>query len=97
MNENEMDRSVYGLWIFSVTELFFRGRFIFPPDNNWGNPLANGSVTGMIGVIARREAHMAIDMLTVTGNSFGNMTDVLKNVFYERIFYLLTQINKQVC
>lgn len=44
-----------------------RYRAILPPDREWGNPQENGSVTGMIGVIARREADIAVDSITITG------------------------------
>ncbi|XP_076045737.1 glutamate receptor ionotropic, delta-1-like [Oratosquilla oratoria] len=38
-----------------------------PPDGLWGVPLANGSIFGMIGQIARHEVDMAIDEITITG------------------------------
>jgi len=40
---------------------------VTPADGQWGGPLDNGEVTGMIGQVARREAHLAIDEITITG------------------------------
>ena len=37
-------------------------------DGQWGEVLPSGWVTGMIGVVARREADMAINEITVTGD-----------------------------
>ena len=39
-----------------------------PPDNTWGNPQEDGTVTGMIGMAARQDAHFSIDEITITGN-----------------------------
>ena len=41
-----------------------------PPDEKWGGPLKNGSVTGMIGMAHRHDAHFSIDEITVTGKGF---------------------------
>ncbi|XP_045588740.1 glutamate receptor ionotropic, delta-1 [Procambarus clarkii] len=35
-------------------------------DGQWGGKLANGTITGMIGLVARHEADVAIDELTIT-------------------------------
>lgn len=38
-----------------------------PADGQWGGMIENGTWTGMIGMVARHEAHMAISSLTITG------------------------------
>ena len=40
-----------------------------PADGQWGGVEEDGTVTGMIGMVARREADFAIDEITVNGNS----------------------------
>ena len=40
-----------------------------PPDGQWGGPLPDGNVSGIIGQVARREAHLAICEITITGDS----------------------------
>ncbi|XP_047736185.1 glutamate receptor ionotropic, delta-1-like [Hyalella azteca] len=42
-------------------------RIVTPVDGQWGRRLPNGSWTGMIGMVERREAHFAIDQITITG------------------------------
>ncbi|KAF2350703.1 Ionotropic glutamate receptor L-glutamate and glycine-binding domain, partial [Trinorchestia longiramus] len=44
----------------------FSVEVVSPSDGQWGSPLSDGSVTGMIGMVARQEAHMAIDEITIT-------------------------------
>lgn len=38
-----------------------------PPDGRWGGPRPDGTVYGMVGMVARSEAHVAIDEITITG------------------------------
>lgn len=38
-----------------------------PGDGQWGAVLEDGTVTGMVGMVARHEAHMAITAITATG------------------------------
>ena len=38
-----------------------------PVDKEWGNVQDDGNITGMIGMVARREAHYAIDEITIIG------------------------------
>ena len=38
-----------------------------PPDNSWGNLQPDGTITGMIGMAARQDAHFSIDEITITG------------------------------
>ncbi|XP_068228591.1 probable glutamate receptor [Palaemon carinicauda] len=47
--------------------LNFTIRMIEPADGKWGGPLPNGTVVGMIGVVARREAHFAMCDISITG------------------------------
>ncbi|XP_066990697.1 uncharacterized protein [Macrobrachium rosenbergii] len=44
----------------------FTFRVIVPADGSFGNPLPNGKVTGMIGLVARREASLAFGGVTLT-------------------------------
>ncbi|XP_066976336.1 glutamate receptor ionotropic, delta-2-like [Macrobrachium rosenbergii] len=47
--------------------LNFTYRVIKPADGKWGGPLPDGTITGMIGEVARRNAHFAICEITITG------------------------------
>ncbi|XP_069994897.1 probable glutamate receptor [Penaeus vannamei] len=47
-------------------KLNFSYRIEPPPDNSWGGPQPDGSVTGLIGMTARQEAHFAICEITIT-------------------------------
>lgn len=38
-----------------------------PTDKQWGVALEDGTVTGMVGEVAARRAHLAINELTITG------------------------------
>lgn len=38
-----------------------------PEDEQWGAVLENGTVTGMVGEVAARRAHLAINEITITG------------------------------
>lgn len=38
-----------------------------PEDGLWGGPQPDGSVVGLIGLVARHEAHIAINEITITG------------------------------
>ncbi|CAL4099140.1 unnamed protein product, partial [Meganyctiphanes norvegica] len=48
-------------------KLNFTYRMIEPPDRAWGGPRADGTVSGLIGVIARHEANFGIGEITLTG------------------------------
>ncbi|MPC59492.1 Glutamate receptor ionotropic, delta-1 [Portunus trituberculatus] len=50
-------------------QLNFTFQVLTPPDRQWGGPLPNGSVSGIIGQVARREAHLAICEITITGET----------------------------
>ena len=36
-------------------------------DGQWGGVLPDGTITGMIGMSARRETHFALNEITITG------------------------------
>ncbi|XP_076068495.1 glutamate receptor ionotropic, kainate 4-like [Oratosquilla oratoria] len=38
-----------------------------PHDGQWGNPQPDGTITGMIGMVARHEINIAMDEITITG------------------------------
>lgn len=38
-----------------------------PEDEQWGAVLKDGTVTGMVGEVAARRAHFAINEITITG------------------------------
>ncbi|XP_068205608.1 glutamate receptor ionotropic, delta-2-like [Palaemon carinicauda] len=46
--------------------LNFTFQAFLPKDQLWGNLLPDGSVTGIIGMVARREAHVAISALAMS-------------------------------
>ncbi|KAF8763586.1 Glutamate receptor ionotropic like protein [Argiope bruennichi] len=51
----------------ALTEVFnFRYELVQPPDTNWGNPLPGGNWTGMVGMIQRGEADMALCSMVIT-------------------------------
>ena len=50
-----------------------------PADGLWGAVKSDGKVTGIIGMVARREAHFAIDEITITGYNISNT--LLNNYF----------------
>ncbi|KAA0201794.1 Ionotropic receptor 185 [Hyalella azteca] len=57
---------------FHITETLgslmnFTTRIVTPVDGQWGGRLPNGSWTGMIGMVERREVHFAIGEITITG------------------------------
>ena len=47
--------------------LHCRYQLVEAEDGQWGEVLPSGRVTGMIGVVARREADFAVNEITVTG------------------------------
>ncbi|XP_071542916.1 glutamate receptor ionotropic, delta-2-like, partial [Panulirus ornatus] len=48
------------------TRLNFTYRTVVPEDRAWGGPREDGSVTGLIGMVARHEAQVAICEITIT-------------------------------
>lgn len=59
------------IFLFLVPWFSTRGRHryevVLEAGGQWGGPQADGSVTGMIGMVARGEAHLAINEITITG------------------------------
>ena len=53
--------------IFSIIIKILRFSLTSPPDKQWGTLQPDGSVTGMIGMVARREVNFAIDEITILG------------------------------
>lgn len=52
-----------------ITSFFTnRYRLVRPPDGKWGGPQPDGSITGLIGQVARHEAHASLCELTITGS-----------------------------
>ncbi|XP_066983160.1 glutamate receptor ionotropic, delta-2-like [Macrobrachium rosenbergii] len=45
--------------------LNFTYRVVRPSDGAWGYPQPDGTVTGMIGMVSRREAHLAITIIAI--------------------------------
>ncbi|XP_068202882.1 glutamate receptor ionotropic, delta-2-like [Palaemon carinicauda] len=48
-----------------ASTLNFTFHIVTPEDGSWGLPQADGSVTGMIGMVARREADVALSVIGV--------------------------------
>lgn len=44
-----------------------RYQLVVPPDRAWGGPQPDGTITGLIGMVARHEANLAICEITITG------------------------------
>lgn len=55
------------VWVVCSAVSRARFKVVTPPDGQWGGPLPDGSVSGMIGQVARREAHLAICEITISG------------------------------
>lgn len=51
----------------STTAPRHRYRVKVPDDRKWGNVNADGTVTGMVGEVAARRVHLAIDEISITG------------------------------
>ncbi|XP_068224362.1 glutamate receptor ionotropic, kainate 2-like [Palaemon carinicauda] len=47
--------------------LNFTFRILEPPDGRFGDVEANGSVSGIVGMVANRRAHFGINEITITG------------------------------
>ncbi|XP_063866159.1 glutamate receptor ionotropic, kainate 5-like [Scylla paramamosain] len=47
-------------------KLNFTYQLVVPRDRAWGGPQPDGSITGLIGMVARHEAHVAICEITIT-------------------------------
>lgn len=50
-----------------VSSCNYRYRVVEPQDRRWGGIRPDGTVYGMVGMVARFEAHVAIDEITITG------------------------------
>ena len=49
------------------TYLVISYELVESPDGQWGGPRPDGTVTGMIGQVYRREVNLAICEITLTG------------------------------
>ncbi|KAK4325066.1 hypothetical protein Pmani_004337 [Petrolisthes manimaculis] len=49
-----------------TSTLNFTYQLVVPPDRAWGGPQPDGTVTGLIGMVARHEANLAICEITIT-------------------------------
>ncbi|KAK3867483.1 hypothetical protein Pcinc_027053 [Petrolisthes cinctipes] len=49
-----------------TSTLNFSYQLVVPPDRAWGGPQPDGTVTGLIGMVARHEANLAICEITIT-------------------------------
>ena len=45
----------------------FRVKLVVPSDGHYGGPQPNGSWTGMLGLIERKEVDFAINAIGITG------------------------------
>ncbi|XP_068200705.1 glutamate receptor ionotropic, kainate 4-like [Palaemon carinicauda] len=50
----------YGILESLKKMLNFTYKVITPPDGGWGYPQPDGTITGMVGMVARREIHLAV-------------------------------------
>ncbi|KAK7023358.1 hypothetical protein SK128_005254 [Halocaridina rubra] len=48
--------------------LNFTYEVVIPADGQWGGPQADGTVSGLIGMVSRHDAHLAIDEITITAS-----------------------------
>ncbi|XP_066963850.1 probable glutamate receptor isoform X2 [Macrobrachium rosenbergii] len=62
--------------------LNFTFRMEITPDGKWGGVMADGTVTGMVGVVHRHEAHAAINEFTITEQR-EKAVDFTKPYYYE--------------
>ncbi|KAK7076309.1 hypothetical protein SK128_001033 [Halocaridina rubra] len=63
MSDSGIDVSIVNALSQSLN---FSWRVERPRDGKWGGPLPDGTVSGMIGEVSRREAHLAICEITIT-------------------------------
>ncbi|XP_063588909.1 uncharacterized protein LOC134766084 [Penaeus indicus] len=62
----------------------FSYTLIRPPDGYWGAPLDNGSWTGMVGQIYRKEADLALGPFAMT-EARAEAADMTKAVFFDKL------------
>ncbi|XP_042219774.1 uncharacterized protein LOC121864682 [Homarus americanus] len=74
-----------GLDISVLNSLSHKFNFTYvvaePEDGQWGGPQPDGSVTGIIGMVARHEAHLAINEITITA-ILSHESDILGPVLF---------------
>ncbi|XP_068225815.1 glutamate receptor ionotropic, delta-1-like [Palaemon carinicauda] len=71
------------------SSLNFTYKVVSPADGKWGGPLPNGTVTGLIGMVNRHEADLAICEITVTG-SRESVVD-FTNPYYQESITLISR------
>lgn len=62
-----LDMAYHNNRILKIINSFDRYRLLLAKDGQWGGVLPDGSITGMIGMVARHEVHFAINEITITG------------------------------
>lgn len=71
-----------------------------PDDNNWGTVYEDGTVTGMVGEVASRRAHLAITQITITGKFVYRQTVWLINrgdILYIVVIVFIINMNWLRC
>ncbi|XP_068239048.1 glutamate receptor-like [Palaemon carinicauda] len=76
-------------------KLNFTFRMELTPDGKWGGVMADGSVTGMVGVVHRHEAHAAINEFTLTEQR-EKAIDFTKPYYYECTTLISPAPKKQI-
>lgn len=74
-----------------------RYRVKVPDDKNWGTVHEDGTVTGMVGEVASRRAHLAITLITITGKYIDRQTDGLINRCYNFGFVVKLNFHNICC
>ncbi|XP_064078621.1 glutamate receptor ionotropic, kainate 5-like isoform X2 [Macrobrachium nipponense] len=75
--------------------LNFTLRMEITPDGKWGGVMADGNVTGMVGVVHRHEAHAAINEFTITEQR-ERAVDFTKPYYYECTTLISPAPTKQI-
>ncbi|XP_066976065.1 glutamate receptor ionotropic, delta-2-like [Macrobrachium rosenbergii] len=73
-------------------KLNFTYQLVITEDGQWGGEQPNGSFTGMIGKVQRRQAHFAINEITITALYSGTLTAVLTVPSFEKPIDSLTDL-----
>ncbi|XP_068247580.1 glutamate receptor ionotropic, delta-2-like [Palaemon carinicauda] len=75
-------------------KLNFKYELKIEPGSSWGGPRPDGTITGMIGMTARREVNFAINEITIT-ETRGTVVDFTKPYFLESTI-IITQAPAQL-
>lgn len=73
-----------------------------PVDGQWGNVKKDGRVSGMIGMVARHEAHLAITSISISGEDYKHtvgIANISRSSFeiMDEFIYYTDQVKSRYC